>query len=53
MKKVPTDLVKRVYRELGAQGGRARAAALTAQRRRAIAKHAARIRWAGHKKGRS
>ena len=34
----------------GLKGGRARAAALTPERRREIAQAAARKRWAGHKK---
>jgi hypothetical protein len=48
--KIPDDIVRRVYREMAAKGGQARAAALSATRRRAIAKRAARARWAGHKK---
>jgi hypothetical protein len=53
MAKIPDDIRKRIYREMAAKGGRARAAALTAPRRRAIAKRAARARWAGHKKERA
>ena len=51
--KIPDDIIRRVYREMAARGGRARASALTAAQRRAIAKRAARARWAGHKKERS
>jgi hypothetical protein len=45
MMKIPDEIIKRVYREAGARGGRARAAVLTAAERRAIA-HAAKARWA-------
>jgi hypothetical protein len=50
MAKIPDEIVKRVYREAGQKGGRARAAALTAAQRRAIAKQAAKARWARHRK---
>jgi hypothetical protein len=53
MAKLPDDLIRRVFRDIGAKGGRARAANLTAARRRAIAKQAARARWKGHKKERT
>jgi len=38
-------VVLRQMRKTGARGGRARAAALSPQRRREIAQHAARTRW--------
>jgi hypothetical protein len=50
MPKIPEEIIKRVYREAAARGGRARAAVLTAAERRAIAKHAAKTRWAKHRK---
>jgi len=48
-KKPPTEQL--TVSEAGALGGRARAAALTAKQRSAIAKKAAATRWAKHKKG--
>jgi len=48
-KKPPTEQL--TVSEAGALGGRARAAALTAKQRSAIAKKAAATRWANHKKG--
>lgn len=40
------DSVKSAAAELGSRGGKARAAKMTAEKRRAIAKAAARKRWA-------
>jgi hypothetical protein len=40
------DLVKSVAAELGSRGGKARAARMTPERRREIAKKAAAVRWA-------
>jgi hypothetical protein len=49
MAKVPDHIVKRVRQEMAAAGGRARAASLTAEQRRAIAKRAGKKRWARHR----
>jgi hypothetical protein len=49
MAKIPEGIVKRVHQEMAAKGGRARAASLTAEQRRAIAKRAIKIRWARHR----
>jgi general stress protein YciG len=43
-----TDSVKSAAAELGARGGKARAAAMTPERRAEIARKAAAKRWAKH-----
>jgi glutathione synthase/RimK-type ligase-like ATP-grasp enzyme len=43
-------LVAEVFRQNGSRGGKARAAALTPQRRKSIARKAAKARWAKARK---
>jgi hypothetical protein len=50
MAKIPEDIFKRARREMASKGGLARAAALTAEQRRAIAKRAGKTRWAKHRR---
>jgi len=45
MRRSKLDKANSAARELGSLGGKARAAAMTPQERRAAARHAARCRW--------